>query len=58
MQITITDPKLAEDLRVLSEVTKETAEHFVNRVLQIAIDAAVERGKRTLKREAKADKRG
>ena len=58
MQITITDPKLAEDLRVLSEVTKETAEHFVNRVLQIAIDAAVERGKRQLAKGAKAKSRG
>ena len=58
MEIKITDPKLAEDLRALAEATKETAEHFVNRVLQIAIDAAVERGKRQLAKGAKAKKRG
>ena len=58
MQITITDPKLAEDLRVLAEATKESVEAFVNRILQIAIDAAVERGKRQLAKGAKAKKRG
>lgn len=59
-ELTITiGPKLAEDLRVLSEATKESPEAFVNRVLQIAIDAAIERGKRQLAKEAKAKpKRG
>jgi hypothetical protein len=58
LTITIDDPSLAEDLRVLAEATKETTDHFVARILKIAIDAAAERGRRQIAKEAKATKRG
>ena len=53
MTITIADPVLAKDLRVLAEITKESTDAFVSRVLKIAIDAAVEKGRRMIAKEAK-----
>ena len=58
LTITITDPQLAGDLDALAQATKETTDAFVTRILKIAIDAAAERGRRQLKREAKAKGKG
>jgi len=54
LTITIDDPVLAEDLRVLAAATKETPDSFVAHMLKIAIDVAAEQG---AKREEKRAKR-